>query len=255
MSSSVLVDLLSKVSPSNGWSFGSISTSFQTSPRSLANVSRLSVCRRWVYPPFAQCKACDITKRSPHAHEIRRFFGSHSYRSAKPSLNSDLVRAKPYFCRGSAFNQLEAPFWRTASWHTTHPQLRLLPVFQFSWCLISVFWVRGGFSTVNFPQLGVPFRSDIHSERPIANSSRRCYCERECLDHRFLEGVRRANAAHLCGRSFQWEQVAAFPRSSILFFFVEMVLCRVSFGKETRVYSVYLVWRRGIRFEAIFGRG
>ena len=109
-SSSLLVDLYLKVSPSNGWSLGSISTSLQTSPRNLANVSRISLCRRWVYPLFAQCSACGITNGLPHAHEIVILFGSYPYRRAKLSLNSDSVRAEPSFCRGSALNQLDAPF-------------------------------------------------------------------------------------------------------------------------------------------------
>ena len=59
----------------------------QTSPRSLANVSGILLSCRWVCPLFAQCKACNITKDSPHANEMGRFSSAHPYQRTKRCLN------------------------------------------------------------------------------------------------------------------------------------------------------------------------
>ena len=75
-SPSVVVDLRAKVSPCNGWRWGSISTSWQTSLNKFAMESRSSLCLMWVYPPFGQWRACATVKFSLHEHSDGIFTGS-----------------------------------------------------------------------------------------------------------------------------------------------------------------------------------
>ena len=46
----------------------------------------------------------------PHGHVCGVFSGSHPYLRCEPSLNSDLLREKLYFFKGSTLSQFDAPF-------------------------------------------------------------------------------------------------------------------------------------------------
>ena len=63
---SLVVDLVSKLSSSNGWRRGSISEWWPTSSMSFAMVSLLLLWRKCVYPPLRQCGAWAIVKSWPH---------------------------------------------------------------------------------------------------------------------------------------------------------------------------------------------
>ena len=84
---------------------GSISTSWLTSSRSVAKVSRISLCLRWVYPPLGQCREWVSVNGYPHGHVCGMFGSSHPYLRCYPSLNSDLLREKLCFFKGSTPSQ------------------------------------------------------------------------------------------------------------------------------------------------------
>ncbi len=102
-------DRCAKVSPLNGCSRGSTSTSWQISLRRLAVRSRSSLWRTITKPPFWHDKACEVSKLSPQAQWLGMFSGSHPYRRAMASRNAPLWRAKPCSSTGRVESQVEAP--------------------------------------------------------------------------------------------------------------------------------------------------
>ena len=72
--------------------------------------SRISLCLRWVYPPFGQWRECAIVHFSPHAQCSGVLSRSQWYLKHSPSRNYDLFTLNPYFLVGRAFNQLNEPF-------------------------------------------------------------------------------------------------------------------------------------------------
>ena len=75
-SSSVVVEILDKKSSSSDWSFRSIWTSWQTSSIGFAKTSPITLFRRCVYPPLAQCRAWVRLNSVPHGHMADVFFAS-----------------------------------------------------------------------------------------------------------------------------------------------------------------------------------
>ena len=98
-----------KTSPLRGCSLGSTSTSVQTSLKSEAVRSRISLCRAMVNPPLLHVRAWQLSNGSPHAQCEGRLVGSQPYRRAMASRNAPLCRANPCSWRGRAESQDEAP--------------------------------------------------------------------------------------------------------------------------------------------------
>ena len=112
---SIVVALLKKVFPSSDRSFCSIWTSWQTSSVRFANTSKISLCSRGVYPPFAQCRAWVRLNFFPHGQIAGVFFASQVLRNAIPSRNSVFVRSEPCFDNRSASSQQDAPYPEASS--------------------------------------------------------------------------------------------------------------------------------------------
>ena len=98
-----------KTSPLRGCSLGSTSTSVQTSLKSEAVRSRISLCRAMVNPPLLHVRPWQLSNGSPHAQCEGRLVGSQPYRRAMASRNAPLCRANPSSWRGRAESQDEAP--------------------------------------------------------------------------------------------------------------------------------------------------
>ena len=89
-----------KTSPLRGCSLGSTSTSVQTSLKSEAVRSRISLCRAMVNPPLLHVRAWQLSNGSPHAQCEGRLVGSQPYRRAMASRNAPLCRGEPMLLKG-----------------------------------------------------------------------------------------------------------------------------------------------------------
>ena len=130
--SSLVVDLLWKLSPCNGWRRGSISTPWHTSSMNIAMVSLISLWRMCVYPPLGQCSAWAIVKSWPHGQVLGSFLGSIRYLKCNPSRNSALFRLKPHFVSGRTLGQFDAPFFEARLTISGFSSVSFLKVLSFS---------------------------------------------------------------------------------------------------------------------------
>ena len=98
-----------RISVVTGWRWGSDSTSVQTLERRDVSKSRMESCRALMKPPLLQFIAWVTSNLELQTQKDRRLLRCLLYLRAIASLNSDLLKTKPCFSSGRAFNQLEAP--------------------------------------------------------------------------------------------------------------------------------------------------
>ena len=105
--SMVIVDFQENSSIIASCKSGSTLTSLQTSLRSVAVMSLISLCRREGKPPREQKSTCSTVKLAPHTQLFGILEGVHPYLKARASTKAPLCREKPCSSSGIAVSQLE----------------------------------------------------------------------------------------------------------------------------------------------------
>ena len=109
-SSSVLVVLSWKASPSSDWRPGSMQVLGQTFFSRLAVRSRILLCRSVGKPPLWQLMAWSTERESPQAHWRGRNCNFHPYLRHNASLKAPLCKRKPCSSMGRVVTHEEVPF-------------------------------------------------------------------------------------------------------------------------------------------------
>jgi len=92
-------------------SSGSTWTLLQTSVKSTAVRSLISLWRNDGKPPRGHDSRCSTAKAAPHSQCVGGLVGAQPYRNAKASTKAPLCRQKPCSLMGRDVSQLEAPGW------------------------------------------------------------------------------------------------------------------------------------------------
>jgi len=96
-------------------SSGSTWTLLQTSVKSTAVRSLISLWRSDGKPPRGHDSRCSTAKAAPHSQYVGGLVGAQPYRNAKASTKASLCRQKPCSLMGRDVSQLEAPGWLARS--------------------------------------------------------------------------------------------------------------------------------------------
>ena len=150
---SELVTALLKCSRSlsRGWRRGSISTLLQTLLMNAVNKLRTPSCLCASKPHFLHERAWSTVNLSPQTHRLVRSTRGKLYRKRCESLNSCLLRAKPWSARGIAFKQELVPL--SLDWLTSRSRSGERVVFRFlfvtrplKWLMMSLKLLRRAFA-------------------------------------------------------------------------------------------------------------